>query len=356
MNRKFADAVAAHCSADDVVWVHDYHLMSVASELRTLGVTSRSEFFLHTPFPSVDIFSKLPWRSEILRGLLMFDAVGFQTDRDLENYLQCVRHFVKDAEIEGTGRVRSVTIDGREAHVGSFPISIDFEYFNSTANASGAIIEAKRLREKFGDHRIILGADRLDYTKGIPHRLRAFRRALERFEELRENVILVQVVVPSRDEIPEYAALKAEIEQLVGEINGEFSRAGWIPVHYIFRGVPQEDLIALYRAADIMLVTPLKDGMNLVSKEFCASHPDDEGVLILSEFAGSVSQLGSDAIVVNPYDMEGVAAAIRDACRMDREERQRRMRSLRAAVKKEDIFWWLESFMGAVSEYEGETE
>lgn len=350
VNEKFAGVITEQAGSGDVIWVHDYHLMCVAGCLRARGLEARVEFFLHTPFPPPDIFAKLPWRAEILRSLLEYDAAGFQTERDRDNYLQCVRHFVPEAEISGDGRTRVVRLGGREAHVGAFPISIDYGHFVTLAASEGVEAELRHIREEYAGRHLILGVDRLDYTKGNPHRLRAFGKALGRYPEMQERVTLVQLVVPSRDVIPEYAALKEEIEQLVGSINGTYTRAGWVPVHYVFRGLPQPELVALYRAADTMLVTPLKDGMNLVSKEYCAVDLDEEGALILSEFAGTAAQLGQGALLVNPYDAEGVAEAIHAAFHMERAERGRRMRALRANVEAEDIFWWVDTFLSAAGQ------
>lgn len=237
----------------------------------------------------------------------------------------------------------------REIMAGAFPIGIDFKEFARQA-ANGLVSErAGQLREAITDRQIILGVDRLDYSKGIPERLRSFRNALERFDDLWGKVSLVQIVVPSRGDVPEYQALKAEIEGLVGEINGKFSQSGWIPIHYMFRSLERAELLAYYRAADMALVTPLKDGMNLVAKEYCAANVDKEGVLILSEFAGAATQLRRDALMVNPYDIEGVADAIYRAYNMSLSERQLRMRRLRRSVAKRDIFWWVDFFLWAAT-------
>lgn len=235
----------------------------------------------------------------------------------------------------------------RESRVGAFPIGIDFKEF-ARQGANEAVSErARQLREALTDCQIIIGVDRLDYSKGIPERLRAFRNALERFRDLHGKVTLVQIAVPSRVDIRQYQALKAEIEGLVGEINGKFSRSGWIPIHYMFRSLERVELLAYYRAANIALVTPLKDGMNLVAKEYCAANTDNNGVLILSEFAGAATQLGRGALVVNPYDIEGVADAIYQAYCMSASERQPRMRKLRESIAKRDIFWWVDFFLWA---------
>lgn len=347
VNTKFAEAVSEHTTEDDVVWVHDYHLMLVAQEMRRIGMKGQIEFFLHTPFPPVDIFAKLPWRRDILLSLLLYDAVGFQTPRDLENYLQCVRHFVPRAEITGEGRVRTIKLDDHTGQVGAFPISIDVDYFEELARSEKVQKERRILADRFEGRHVILGVDRLDYTKGIPHRLEAYRHALRNYPELHERITLVQQVVPSRDDIPEYAQLKHDVDQLVGEINGEFGTPGWAPVQYLFRGLPQEELIALYRTADTMLVTPLKDGMNLVAKEYCAVNLDEDGCLILSEFAGAWPQMSTGALSVNPYDVEGTAETIVQAFNMDSDERRRRMKLMRQNIVEEDIFWWVDSFLKA---------
>jgi trehalose 6-phosphate synthase/phosphatase len=347
VNRKFAEAIVRVAEPEDMVWIHDYHLMLVASELKKLGYRGRTEFFLHTPFPPADIFAKLPWRSEILESLLEHDAVGFQAERDRENYLQCIAHFVPDATVTEEDGLSLVRSENREACVGAFPISIDYDHFVNLAGSESADQEVRRLWQRFEGRHLILGVDRLDYTKGIPHRIRAFDHLLANHPELHGKVTLLQLVVPSRDIIPEYANLKSEIDQLVGEINGTYTRAGWVPIHYMFRSLPQAELVALYRLADTMLVTPLKDGMNLVAKEYCASNLEGRGCLILSEFAGAAEQMQKHALMVNPYDTGGVADAIRTAYYMREDERRERMASLRANIQTEDIFWWVDAFMEA---------
>jgi trehalose 6-phosphate synthase len=231
--------------------------------------------------------------------------------------------------------------------VGSFPISIDFKDFARQAASKDIAEQSRQLRDSIHNNQIILGVDRLDYSKGIPEKLRAFRNVMERFNNLHGKITLVQIVVPSREDIPQYQALKSEIESLVSEINGKFSRSGWIPIHYMFRTLDRSELLAYYRAADIALITPLKDGMNLVAKEYCAANIDKCGVLILSEFAGAASQLWRNAILVNPYDREGVANAIYRASQMSTSECQMRMQRLRKSIAKRDVFWWAGNFLQA---------
>ena len=347
VNRKFAAAVVAECGSDDFVWVHDYHLMNVAAEAKAMGCGARMGFFLHIPFPSPDIYMKMPWRLPLLQALLRYDLIGLQTPRDRRNFAQCVRLLIDDAEVHGKGNTISVRHGGKATRVGSFPISIDYATFFREAAAPSVGAKAAELHRLLPRRKLILGVDRLDYTKGIPHRLQAFRNALDRYPQLRERISLIQVVVPSRVDIPEYADLKTQIEQLVGEINGAFVRpGGWVPVWYVYSSLTREDLLAYYRAADIGLITPLKDGMNLVAKEYCACSEED-CTLILSEFAGAAQQLHRGALLVNPYDIEGVADAIHRAYFMGEDERRNRMRSMRRAVREYDIFWWVDAFLQA---------
>jgi trehalose 6-phosphate synthase len=347
VNLKFTQVIAQNTGMNDYIWVHDYHLMLVAKELRSMGLERKVGFFLHTPFPPLDIYMKLPWRSQILEALLEYDLVGFQTRRDRNNFIQCAEALIKDIHYDARRQVSTITVPNREITVGIFPISIDFKEFAREAAAKSVAERASQLYEAIPNCQIILGVDRLDYSKGIPEKLRAFRNALERFDDLHGNVSLVQIVVPSREDIPEYQGLKAEIEGFVSEINGKFTQSGWIPIHYMFRSLDWIELLAYYRAADIALVTPLKDGMNLVAKEYCGAKVDRNGVLILSEFAGAATQLRRSALLVNPYDIEGTANAIYRAYNMSTGERRSRMRRLRTSIAKRDIFWWLDSFLRA---------
>ena len=348
VNRKYAKAVADIANSGDFIWIHDYQLMNVGAEMRQFGVEAKTAFFLHIPFPPLDIFVKLPWRFHLLRALLAYDLVGFQTLRDRRNFIQCVRTLIADARVVGKGNIVTIEHGGRSVRVGSFPIGIDYNEFVKRASEPAVERQSAKLRLQLPDRQLILGIDRLDYTKGIPCRLEAFRDALTRYPELREHVTLVQVVVPSREDIPRYFELKARIEGLVGEINGQFTRpGGWVPIHYVFRSLDSIDLLSYYRAAEIALVTPLKDGMNLVAKEYCACSIEEDCVLILSEFAGAAAQMQSGALLVNPYDREGVADAIHRAFHMSLAERRARMRRLRRAVRKQEIFWWADSFLRA---------
>ena len=346
VNRKYARAVASRTVAGDFVWVHDYHLMNVAAQMRAAGSRAPVGFFLHIPFPSPDVFSKLPWRAPLLRALLRYDLVGFQTVHDRRNFTACLRLLKEDVHFEARGSVVTVRTADSRTRVGAFPISIDYNAFLRSAAAPEVAAKARELHALLPRRRLVLGIDRLDYTKGIALRLQAFKALLERYPSMREKVSLIQVVVPSREDVPEYARMKTEIEQLVGRINGAFARpGGWVPVWYEYRSLAPLELLAYYRAADIALITPLKDGMNLVAKEYCACSIEEDCVLILSEFAGAAEQLGNGALLVNPHDVEGVAAAIRAAYAMSSEERTARMRAMRRSIRREDVFDWVDSFL-----------
>ncbi|MCK4413276.1 MAG: trehalose-6-phosphate synthase [Candidatus Eisenbacteria sp.] len=347
VNRKFAEVIADSCSPDDFLWVHDYQLMGVATALRALDIGNRCAFFLHVPFPPIDIFLKLPWRFQVLNQLLEYDLIGFQTQRDRKNFVQCVRALAKDVPLVTRRQTTFFRPQNREVMAAAFPISIDFGEFARLAESHEVADTAWYIHEDLPHRQIILGIDRLDYTKGIPQKLHAFRAALRRYPELHEKIVLLQVVVPSRWNIPRYLDLKTEIDRLVGEINGEFTRSGWVPVIYIYRHLERRELLAYYRTAEVVLITPLKDGMNLVAKEFCASNVEENGVLILSEFAGAAAQLHGPALVVNPHDEETVAQAIHDAVYMPAEERRQRMTKLRQIIRRRDVFWWVNAFLRA---------
>ena len=348
VNRKYAQEVAERTDAADFVWVHDYHLMHMAQDLRDLGSQARLAFFLHIPFPSPDIFMKLPWRKPLIDALLGYDLIGLQTARDRRNFIACVQAIDREVHFEGRAPVVTGRIGQRALRVGSFPISIDYNAFLRAANEQVVAEKARELHRLLPRRKLVLGVDRLDYTKGIALRLRAFHDLLERYPEMRGQVSLIQVVVPSREDIPQYRAMKTEIEQLVGRINGAFARpGGWVPVWYEYRSLSHLELLAYYRAADIALITPLKDGMNLVAKEYCACSVEEDCVLILSEFAGAAEQLGRSALLVNPFDTRGVAEAIRRAHAMPHEERVGRMRAMRRSIRRQDVFWWVDSFLEA---------
>lgn len=347
VNQRFASRIAEHTSPGDYVWVQDYHLMLVADSLRRIGVERDMGFFLHIPFPSPDIFMKLPQRREILAGLLEFDLVGFQTARDRRNFIRCVQTLHPRLQVKGRGQVCEVHGGDRVVRVGAFPISIDFREFDGLSRTDEAARQAWMVHANLPERQIILGVDRLDYSKGIPNRIQAVARAVERYPELAKTFTYVQVVVPSRVDVPEYQALRAEIERLVGEVNGRLTRDGWQPVQYMFRSLSRVELVGYYRTSEVCLVTPFRDGMNLVAKEFCASSVDETGVLVLSEFAGAAYQLHRHALLVNPWDLDAVVDALHRALHMSQDERRGRMRKLRASIRRQDIFRWVNGFLRA---------
>src|SRR3954449_5339354 len=349
-NERYADAIIRNAQPNDFIWIHDYHLMYVAAALRERSAPqelSALTFFLHIPFPPYDIFSKLPQQRRLLHALLQFDLLGFQTRRDVRNFLQCVRRVMPDAKVLSRSDTHVIRFENRTIRVGHFPIGIDFDSFENGAKAEAVAQRSQQLRASFPDCQLMLGSDRLDYSKGIPERLRAFRDAIERYPEMRRRIVLIQVVVPSRVEIPRYHEFKRRIDQLVGNINGRFSTSTWIPVQYHFRGLNREELLAHYRACDIAFITPLKDGMNLVAKEYCACRTDENGALILSQFAGAAEQLKSEALLVNPYDIEQMADSVVSAFRMTSAERTARMKRMRRNVRKENVYLWVDSFLKA---------
>ena len=350
VNRRYAQVLKENAREEDFIWVHDYHLMNAGAELRELGFAGPAAFFLHIPFPPLDVFVRLPWRTQLLKALMAYDLIGFQTLRDQHNFIQCVQSLVSGVNTEDE---RLIYLEGtdRTVKVGAFPIGIDFGHFARAAATKEVSERTRELLDWLPRRQLILGVDRLDYTKGIPQRLEAFAYALEKYPDLQERITLVQVVVPSREDIPSYGKLKMEIERLVGEINGRFTKpCGWVPIHYVFRSLDFAELVAFYRAAQIALITPLKDGMNLVAKEYCACSLEEESVLILSEFAGAAAQLQEDALLVNPHDREGVADAIWQAYAMGKEERKARMARLRRNIEQENVFGWVEGFLkGAVA-------
>jgi trehalose 6-phosphate synthase/phosphatase len=348
VNRRFAQATAEIATAKDVIWAHDYHLMLMGRYLREADNSAQAGFFLHIPFPAPDMFEKLPWRRSILRALLQYNLLGFQTDHDRYNFLSCLERILPEATALREDSDSSVVLEGHRTRIGTFPVSIAFEEFASHAASREVESAANQFRLEMTNKFLVLGVDRMDYTKGIPERLKAFRILLRRFPELRHRVTLLQVVVPSREDIPNYKELRREVELLVSQINGEFTESGWVPIHYMHRSLTRRQLLTYYRAADILLVTSLKDGMNLVAKEFCASQVEECGVAIISEFTGAAAELQHGAIVVNPYDLAGIAEAIHRACVMPLEEKRSRMRLLRDIVRTYNVQSWADSFLSAL--------
>ncbi len=336
VNARFAAAAAAEAEGVDLIWVHDYHLMLASQRLREQRPDARIGFFLHIPFPPYDIFRLLPWDRELLRGVLAADLVGFHVHGYAQNFLDCAE---RRLGVRVDREHMLVEYGDRTVQVGNFPIGIEFEQFEKRALAAPPAPEAQ-------SERIVLGVDRLDYTKGIPERIRAFERLLELHPRHRENIVLLQLAVPSRSQVVEYRDLKREIDELVGRVNGRFATATWSPIRYLYRSFNPDRLAALYRDAEVGLVTPLRDGMNLVAKEFVACQVKESGVLVLSRMAGA-SETMHEALLVNPYDIEGTAEAIHRALTMEETERRSRMAALRHRERAESIDVWVQRFLDA---------
>ncbi len=349
INKKFAQVVINELVETDFIWVHDYHLINTGKELREMGVKNDIAFFLHIPFPPFETFNRIPWRLEIIDAMLSYDLVGFQTQIDKKNFLEAVDSLTSSVPSEQKEKgITKIVVQNKEHKVGVFPISIDYDEFHDQLNNKEDSIMVQTIRENYPNQKIILGVDRLDYSKGIPQKLRAYKRLLEKNKYLQKKVKLIQIVVPSREDIAKYIKLKSEIEQLVGEINGKFSQPGWIPIQYCYHALNRKELISYYRVSDIALVTPLKDGMNLVAKEYCAANINKDGVLILSEFAGTSQQFKDNALLINVFDKDSIVNAIKEAIYMKKKDKKRRMENMQNNVQKFDIYWWVDTFIKAV--------
>jgi trehalose 6-phosphate synthase len=348
VNRRFAKAAADVAAPDATVWVQDYQLQLVPALLRELRPDLTIGYFHHIPFPAYGIFAQLPWRRQVLEGLLGADVIGFQRVADAGNFARAVRRqFHYETRASG---IRVPTPDGgtRLALAKAFPISIDADSYIELAQREDVRARAAEIRASLGNPRkILLGVDRLDYTKGIRHRLKAFGELLGDGSLSVEDVTLVQVASPSRERVEAYMQLRDEIELTVGRINGDHDTMGHTAIRYLHQAYPREEMVALYLAADVMLVTALRDGMNLVAKEYVATRTDNRGVLVLSEFAGAADELGS-ALLINPHDIDGVKDAIRRAIDMPAAEQGRRMRALRRRVLEHDVEDWSRSFLTAL--------
>lgn len=335
VNERFAEAVIDVLEPGSLVWVQDYHLALLPELIKARRPDTKVRFFLHTPFPPAEIYARLPWRRQILNGLLAAGSIGFQTERSAANFRRAAVEYAGAEEIP-----EGLIHDGSVTRVIVAPISIDVAAIEEAARTPQVEQQVDRLREELGNPRyIMLGVDRLDYTKGIDVRLRAFETLLEQTPELAEETTFIQISVPSRQSIDDYADMREQIELAVGRINGAYGGLHHMPVHYIYKSLPREDLVAYYRLADLMLVTPLADGMNLVAKEYVASRVDGDGVLLLSEFAGAAKELLS-AVLVNPFDIDGVARAMGSALQMEPAERRRRMAPMRETVRTNDVHAW----------------
>jgi trehalose 6-phosphate synthase len=346
VNALFAEKLAPLLRDDDLVWIHDYHLIPLAALLREHGVRCKLGFFLHVPMPSSDLLAALPQHGRLFEGLSAYDLVGFQTERDLERFQDYVRLF-------GRGKVIDhgvlETPGGRLLRAGAFPISIDTAHIARQAAAAVDKASVKRLAASLSGRALAIGVDRLDYSKGLPERFRAFERYLQRHPEQLGKLTFLQIAPVSRGDVAEYRTLREELEQLAGHINGSHAEPDWTPMRYVNRNYPHPSLTGFYRLARIGLVTPLRDGMNLVAKEFVAAQdPQDPGVLVLSSFAGAARELDS-ALLVNPYDLDGVADAIAIAMRMRLAERRERWQAMMDTLRTHDISAWRRNYLAALA-------
>ncbi|WP_320067121.1 trehalose-6-phosphate synthase [Micromonospora sp. RTGN7] len=345
VNRRFAEATAEVAERDAVVWVQDYHLQLVPGLLRELRPDLRIGFFLHVPFPPPELFMQLPRRVELLRGMLGADLIGFQRAQAAHNFAQLV---TKVLELPATDR--QITVGDREVRVGAFPVAIDTAEMAALAGRSDVAARARRLRHDLGDpEHVILSIDRMDYTKGIEQRLKAYSELLASGHVKVRDTVLVQVAVPSRERVGQYQILRERVEREVGRINGEFGRVGEPAIHYLTQPFDRAEVAALYRVADVMAVTPLRDGMNLVAKEYVAARVDDTGALLLSEFAGAAAEL-PQAYLVNPHDLEGLKQKLLIALKADPADVTARMRAMREHLHHNDIHAWARSYLSALDD------
>lgn len=341
VNRRFANELTGLLDEDDVIWVQDYHLIPLAAFLRASGCHQRIGFFLHVPFPSPDILTASPHHRELIDALLQYDVIGFQTHVDASN----LKHYLTEntkAEIADDG---TVEVDGRNVLIERFPIGIDVSSFEELAKQVTEEIKIDMLRRQLLGRRQIIGVDRLDYSKGLPQRFSAFDRFLQQNPEHERSVSLLQIAPPTREDVEAYSQIREELEALNGAINGRFADFNWTPIRYIHRTVPRPILAVLYRFSEVGLVTPLRDGMNLVAKEYVAAQdPDNPGVLVLSKFAGAAEEMG-DALLVNPYDVDQIATTLRQALNMPLEERKERHAALLRSVREFDATNWMRKFL-----------
>ncbi|MCB9944961.1 MAG: alpha,alpha-trehalose-phosphate synthase (UDP-forming) [Geminicoccaceae bacterium] len=342
VNQRFAEALFPLLRHDDVIWIHDYQLIPMATELRRLGVTTRIGFFLHIPFPTPEIYLTLPWHRQLSADMANYDLIGFQTGTDQREFSHYIEH-----ELNGTvKRGTSVEALGRQFTIGTYPIGIDVDDVMAMSRSAEARKHADRVRATLpGDRKLMIGVDRLDYTKGLIERLRAYEMLLQDYPALRRQMVLMQISAPSREDVPEYTEIRQQVELMSGHINGTYSESDWVPLRYINRSHTRRVLTGFFRISRVCLVTPLRDGMNLVAEEYVASQdPDDPGVLVLSRFAGCARIL-EGALIVNPYDVYHVADTLHAALNMPLAERQDRWQRMMQSTRRNDINAWRERFL-----------
>ena len=344
VNERFATTFAPLIEADDLVWVHDYHLIPLGQQLRQRGLRNRIGFFLHIPWPPQRLMVSLPYHQRLVRSMLDYDLIGFQNEEWLESF----HHYVT-RELGGTvAPDGTIEVEGRRVKTAAFPIGIDVKEFEKVLDRPDARNAYETLHRSADGRKVIIGVDRLDYSKGLPERFNGYRRFLEEHPDWLGRVSFLQIAPPSRGEVHTYEHIREQLDELSGRINGAFAHVDWVPIRYVNQGYPRDGLSGFYRAADVALITPLRDGMNLVAKEYVASQdPDDPGVLILSRFAGAAYQL-HEALLVNPYSKDELSDAIRRALDMPRAERIRRWEALIDNVRREDVLHWRQSFVTAL--------
>jgi trehalose 6-phosphate synthase len=334
VNRRLAAVLEPMLRPDDIVWVHDYHLIPLAAELRHRGIANAIGFYLHIPFPSWQTFMAIPEHQRLAQSLAAYDLIGLQTRADVANLIDYMAKGV-NGRIVPDGRIR---LFGRLVSVASFPVGIDLADFANPRREAG-LVQARTAVSR------IIGVDRLDYTKGLPQKFKAFGRVLEKYPQYRRQVVLTQLAPPTRESVEAYSGIRQQLETLAGSVNGRFGELDWVPIHYIHRSTPRRRLAGIYRSSRIGMVTPLRDGMNLVAKEYVAAQDaEDPGVLILSQFAGAAEEMG-EALIVNPYNIEECADVIRTALEMSLDERRGRHEALMAAVRRWDVTNWCQSFL-----------
>ncbi len=345
VNKGFARLLAPRLKRDDLVWIHDYHLIPLAAELRAQGVENRMAFFLHIPFPPPDVLTTLPAHAELVRSLCTYDVVGFQTDYDAENF---VSYLVRERIGRRSGE-HWVEAFGRRIHVRAFPVGIETEAFAAEARQAENATLVRRARQSVGGRELLIGVDRLDYSKGIAQRIEAFERFMTVNPQFRGRVTYMQITPKSREDVPEYVAMERVVAEIAGRVNGSLGDVDWTPIRYVNRTIRRSALAGLYRGARVGLVTPLRDGMNLVAKEYVAAQdPGDPGVLILSRFAGAARELDA-AVLVNPYDVEDIAGAILRAVTMPLGERRARWRAMMDMLEYNDVDRWCTTMLAALA-------
>src|SRR5690606_25425820 len=352
VNQKFANAVLEHAEDGDTIWIHDYQLLLVPQLIKEQRPNTNIGFFLHIPFPSYEIFRAFPWREELMNGMLGADLIGFHTYDYERHFLSSVKRIMR-LEV----KFNEIYFHDRVVKVDSFPMGIDYAKFHDAAlnHTTQNLEQRSELQQRLDDHvqadkntKLILSIDRMDYTKGIPNRIRAFEYFLNQFPQFKEKVRLVMLAVPSRSDVPQYQLLKKETDERVGRINGQFATINWTPIWYFYRSLPFENLIDLYTSSDIALITPVRDGMNLVAKEYVATRTNKDGVLILSEMAGASKEM-NEALLINPYNFAGIANTLKKALEMSVDEQQKRMTILQKRLQRYTVDKWAQEFMKSIN-------